>query len=183
MLKFYALILSVFLIACGSNQSREVQVIRGAQGPQGVPGPQGMQGQAALQPSESVVNVQASRTYSPDGYQDYTTFLPAGVWSVPDEIIVNKGYVGQGWLSVIMGEVNYCYQGVTTDNAQEFRYRGVKAQSESCDGHSTAGPHTAISYENMRLKVSVTGGGCDTHCLETAVVFQVTGRPFFTAQK
>lgn len=122
-------------------------------------------------PPSGPLTLVASRTYGPSSWQNAQGTLQPGDYELPEEIVVDYGNAGRGWLSLNIAGLNLCYQGKAPNNntfSDTFKFVGAKIK---CDAGGAATP-TSRQMEILlpaKATLSVNGGGCGSLCSNTGV--------------
>ncbi len=152
----------------------------GPGGPAGATGATGAAGTPAFGPSV-VTNFSASRTYSPSTWSDGHGTIPAGVHSLPLNVVVTAGNSGTGWMTLTVGSIRVCYQGGAPNNSTPstiWYYRGMRLTGNCFDSGLTMAYPSLMLPEDTAASLSINGGGCGGICSSTSTDLVVSGREF-----
>lgn len=162
--KLITILAMLTLSACAPNDGRN--------GLNGANGQDGSDGQPAFQDVQQVT-VSSVRTYGSGGtITDGLATLPAGIVNLPLVINVTSGNAGNGWLTILIDDVRFCYQGSAANATQtsgQFVYKGIKIGSNCDTGGAQPFANTITLFEETQVLVAVLGGGCSSLCATTAV--------------
>ena len=124
--------------------------------------------------------IKASRSYGPDSHERFEHILNYGsFFKLPKHIDVVDGSSGDGWLSLIVGERKFCYQGnrYYSDDTfgDKFIYSGELVNlSDKCYSKvfEEYKDDSVYSEYGDILVARIEGGGCD-YCEYTEVEFEL----------
>jgi hypothetical protein len=155
----------------GAQGEAGPQGLPGATGPQGVAGQDGQTGQdgADAWGEPVTLELEASRTYSPSAWTNYSGTAVAGLYVIPETLPLVSGAAGTGWAYIQLGAVRYCYQGNggnVTLSGTAFVLKGFRRGTHDCSlgGLSPLAGDVLLAQEGT-LTVSVAGGGLSS-CLQ-----------------
>ena len=125
---------------------------------------------------KDLVIFEASRDYNPSAWHsDRQIANFEGEYIVPEEVFIAEGNAGNGWMTLVVGNTKYCYQG----NARSSRHYGdsfkLKYAKEIDGGPCYSNQDTFEAVETTQitlddeLVLSVDGGGCSDQCEYTIV--------------
>jgi hypothetical protein len=157
---------------------------RGPQGLQGPIGPRGRDGVAGAKGDfgPGGITLFASRDYGPSSWNPDTYIAPAQiVVTPPSSVTVATGNAGTGWLTMQIGGLRICYQGVSGNNgivSRKFDFAKVTFNGGACDSGASDGttlPPFVHVNQGATITLDVNGGGCasggaNPNCTYTSVV-------------
>lgn len=165
-----ALVVS-FIFTAGCSE------LKGDRGPQGPAGPSGTPAFGATE----VIGLTASRTYSPSEMMGDLKAAPAGIYTLPTSINIASGNAGNGWLTINLDGVRFCYQGAAPNSntiSNVFNFRGIKT-SGGCDtGGVISFANTLTLFEPSEVVITINGGGCGSLCSSTTLSTSVRVKRF-----
>lgn len=111
---------------------------------------------------EKTYNVQ--RLYDPSAFVNATDALQATAVTLPNFLPLLNGVAGTGWLTVTLGDVNYCYQGNGANNnsvGTGFSFKGEVDATEEC--FSAPKLNNGLVYSDnlgqIPVSIVINGGG------------------------
>lgn len=126
----------------------------------------------------------ASRDYNPSSFNSYNDTIDVpGNYQVPSQINVVFGNSATGWLSLVIGNRKFCYQGNASNNqvanGTKFLIKWEKSNiNEDCTSGNFKIPFNnslTVAKDDV-IGLSVNGGGCSSNagtCLYTEVTVTI----------
>jgi hypothetical protein len=151
--------------ATGAQGEAGPQGLPGATGAQGVAGQDGADGQDGVDAwaAPTTLTVQASRTYGPSAWVNYSGSAVSGLYTIPETLPLVSGAAGTGWAYIQLGAVRYCYQGNggnATLPGTAFVLKGFRRGTHDCSlGCLSPLAGDVLLAQASTLTVSVSGGG------------------------
>lgn len=154
--------------------------LEGDRGPQGPAGEQGPPGTPVFGATE-LISLSASRSYTPSEMLGDLKVAPPGIYTLPTSITIGSGNAGNGWLTINLDGVRFCYQGAASNSntlSNVFNFRGIKT-SGGCDtGGTIAFANTLTVFDESEVVITINGGGCGSVCASTTVSTSVRVKRF-----
>lgn len=120
----------------------------------------------------------ASRTYGPSSWSNGLLTAPATAnYEVPERVDIDFGNSGTGWLSLVIGNRRFCFQGNASNNSTAngtafllIREKAVVTEDCHTNLHNQPANRIVQISQGTEIRLSIPGGGCSSGaCQDTGV--------------